>query len=111
MSYKRNKRRRRKLEAIKYLGGKCQRCKGIFHPSVYDFHHRDSSEKEGNFTAFRDAKWGALIEELNKCDLLCANCHRLTHSEMEKTYEPVAMDRGIYNFVDRIIYVMRRILK
>ena len=108
MSYKRDKRRQRKLDAIKYLGGKCQRCNGIFHPSVYDFHHRDRSEKEGNFSYFRDSKWEYLVQELNKCDLLCANCHRLTHSEMENNFEPIVMARGIYNFIDWINYFIRK---
>ena len=69
----------RKEEAIQYLGGKCKQCEGIFPPYVYDFHHKDPAEKEGNPSHFlnkRDDRWKI---ELDKCILLCANCHRIAH--------------------------------
>lgn len=69
--------KRKKLEAIEYLGGKCADCGYVGHQSVYDFHHLDPNEKEGNPSAMlRKTNWK---EEIDKCVLLCANCHRLRH--------------------------------
>jgi ribosomal protein L44E len=40
-SKQREDKRARKLEAIKFLGGKCQDCGNEYHPAVYEFHHRN----------------------------------------------------------------------
>lgn len=74
--------RRLKQEAINYLGGKCKRCGYDKCQAAFDFHHRDPSEKEFTLahlktTAFNDK----IKKELDKCDLLCANCHREVHWE------------------------------
>lgn len=47
---------------------------------VLDFHHRDSSTKDYNISTLR--QWGSkekLLRELEKCDVLCSNCHRDYH--------------------------------
>lgn len=68
----------KKLKAIKYLGGKCDDCFGIFPPCVYDFHHVDDT-KEKNPSSALAGSFEKAKEELDKCVLLCANCHRLRH--------------------------------
>jgi hypothetical protein len=74
-----------KKRAIEYLGGKCADCglKTDF-ISVYDFHHKEAEDKEANvgrlLVTFRT--WEKIQEEIDKCVLLCANCHRIRH-EME----------------------------
>ena len=73
------KNQERKLFAIDYMGGRCQDCGGTFHPSVYDLHHLDPSTKEGNPSHFMNKSDERLKEELKKCILLCANCHRIRH--------------------------------
>ncbi len=70
-----------KQKAIEYLGGKCMHCGGKFHPSVYDFHHVNPSEKEGLLSKILGASWIKIQKELDKCILLCANCHRLEHNK------------------------------
>lgn len=79
--YQRISARKRKVMAISYLGGKCQKCDNEYHPAVYEFHHRDPTEKEGDPSKMTQLSWKRLEAELNKCDLLCANCHRLVHHE------------------------------
>jgi hypothetical protein len=69
-------RRRRKVELITTLGGKCQKCG--YNKSVWalDFHHRDKAEKEfsiGQKLGLISKK--RLVVEVAKCDLLCRNCH------------------------------------
>lgn len=73
------RRREQKLRAINYLGGQCQKCKGVFPPFVYDFHHKDPTEKEGHIHIMLKNTWDKLVIELDKCILLCANCHREVH--------------------------------
>jgi hypothetical protein len=71
--------RSRKKQAVAYLGGRCAACDGIFPYFVYDFHHRDPSQKDVQFNTLRRRSWKAITTELDKCDLLCANCHRIRH--------------------------------
>lgn len=73
---KRNQARRD--SCIAELGGKCFDCAGVFHRSVYDFHHRDPSSKVDSISNLLRSP-DKLKEELKKCDLLCANCHRIRH--------------------------------
>lgn len=70
--------------AIQYLGGCCNRCKQTFPKAVYDFHHKDPSVKEasvGNLLKKKDRS--KIKEELDKCELLCSNCHRIEHHEKD----------------------------
>lgn len=64
------------------LGGKCQICGGIFEDCCYDFHHIIPETKSftiagGNINGAK--AWLRIRDELKKCTLLCANCHRLLH--------------------------------
>ena len=68
---------RGKLAAISYLGGKCVRCRCSF-PWVLQFHHlRDKDFVIGNVV---NRKWEIVKAELDKCELLCANCHITEHT-------------------------------
>lgn len=69
----------RKVKAVGYLGGKCLDCKNQYPLAVYEFHHRDPSQKEFNWVKMRLQNWNVVLNELDKCDLLCANCHRIRH--------------------------------
>jgi uncharacterized OB-fold protein len=71
--------RRRKKQAVAYLGGRCIDCGGVFPYHVYDFHHLDPTRKDVQFTVLRRRSWEAITQELDKCVLLCANCHRIRH--------------------------------
>jgi hypothetical protein len=51
---------------------------------VLDFHHTDPSNKKfGIGTGGKYRSFAALKAEAMKCELLCANCHRLRHYEGE----------------------------
>jgi len=77
-----NRWRKRKDLAVEYKGGKCERCSIQGHSSIFDFHHKDPKEKDCNWTKLRLKAWSSITTELDKCSLLCSNCHRLTHYEM-----------------------------
>lgn len=69
-----------KQRAIEYLGGKCENCGYDRCPAALDFHHRDQSQKTANVGQLMLGSWESLVAELDKCDLLCSNCHREHHA-------------------------------
>jgi hypothetical protein len=79
---RRNKdRQRARLRAIIVAAKQrpCQDCGGEFHPWVMEFDHRDGTAKiaaVGDLISHgcTDEK---LLNEISKCDVVCANCHRL----------------------------------
>jgi len=75
----RKARRRAKLKAIEYKGGKCQLCGYKKCPAALEFHHIDPSKKDIRISAIGGRKWSIVKKELDKCILLCSNCHREIH--------------------------------
>jgi len=78
------RKRLNKEKAVAYKGGKCEKCGGIFLPCVFDFHHKDPSDKETTGSTFLCWNWDRMKTELDKCSLLCANCHREEHYQNEQ---------------------------
>lgn len=73
-----------KLLAVEYKGGKCISCGYDKCVDAIDFHHRDSSKKDfGIASKGYTRSWGKIKLELDKCDILCANCHREKHAELK----------------------------
>jgi len=68
-----------KKQAVEYLGGKCNECGFVGCPAVYDFHHIDPKLKEFSIGSKRAEALDSIKDELDKCVLLCANCHRTLH--------------------------------
>lgn len=83
MSYEnvKNFRSRLKERATYVLGGKCQICGYDKCIQALDFHHVNPEEKTADFNANANRSWQTTREEIKKCILLCANCHRETHNE------------------------------
>jgi len=67
-----------KARLVDYFGGKCSACNTEYHQSVFDFHHLDPNEKEGQINSYNN--YEDSLEEAKKCVMLCANCHRLVHA-------------------------------
>lgn len=72
-----NRRREFSRKAIKYKGGACQICGYNKCDRALDFHHIDPSTKLFSIAncSYRYS-WDKVEAELDKCLLLCANCHR-----------------------------------
>jgi hypothetical protein len=64
------------------VGRVCMRC-GISDPRVLDFHHADKNGKDGGIASAVGKNWGVkrILDEIAKCEVLCANCHRILHWE------------------------------
>ncbi len=72
----------RKLDCIKYKGGKCSICGYNKYYGALEFHHLDPNIKENGKQAITNIKKEFLYEELDKCVLLCSNCHREVHANL-----------------------------
>lgn len=68
----------KKTYFIELRGNRCSRCNNTFPLVCYDFHHIDPSTKKEN-TIDWNQEDNLLKEEMNKCSVLCANCHRIVH--------------------------------
>lgn len=68
-----------KKEGVRLLGGCCMKCGDTRH-YVLNFHHLNPEEKEyslGNLIA--DSQVETFFQEIDKCILLCSNCHQEFH--------------------------------
>ncbi len=65
----------------------CQHCGYNKHHSALDFHHKDKNKKELNLSQVGNFGWGKqrILKEINKCIILCANCHRILHNVPEES--------------------------
>ena len=75
--------RRKKLRemAREYKGGKCIMCGYNRYSGALDFHHLDPAKKDfGLSTKGLTRSWEKIKEEIDKCVLVCANCHRELHA-------------------------------
>ena|SRR6187551_1173148 len=72
--------RRRKVKRllIEAAGGKCQVCGYDKCDAALQFHHRNPEEKSFAISAKQFIALEKGLEEIKKCDLLCANCHAET---------------------------------
>lgn len=72
--------RKLKMLAVEYKGGKCSICSYYRSSAALEFHHLNPNEKDFTLSHVRSYKFDDRIKtELDKCVLLCANCHREVH--------------------------------
>lgn len=70
----------RKIKAINLLGGACSLCGFDGCIASFDFHHKNPKDKiKKGLHGLRRGNWEKFLKELEKCILLCANCHRELH--------------------------------
>ena len=58
----------------------CTRC-GQNHPATLDFHHVEKSKDNVHLHLLvrHGYFWKRIMQEVDKCVVLCANCHRIHH--------------------------------
>lgn len=72
---KRLGRKKIKAEAVRYKGGQCVRCGYSKCLAALHFHHRNRAEKSFHMSLSQKTSLVSVRGELDKCDLVCANCH------------------------------------
>ena len=77
----------RKDILIQLLGGECKKCGKLFPQCAMDFHHITGKEKDELTVGNRLRNYSEIVfwerllpEVVDKCILLCANCHRIEHN-------------------------------
>lgn len=73
---------KRKLTLIDYKGGQCEICGYNDNLAALEFHHIDPNLKKFPLDSkhLSNSKWEIIKEEADKCQLLCARCHREIHN-------------------------------
>jgi len=74
----------REVFAMVCKGSSCIIC-GENDARCLDYHHRDPKAKMFNICRAQCYSVFSVIEELGKCDVLCANCHRKLHTGVIST--------------------------
>jgi DNA-binding transcriptional ArsR family regulator len=74
-----------KKRALDYKGGECQVCGYNKCSDAMEFHHVDPATKDRNMGNMKLRKWEDQKIELDKCILVCSNCHREIHHEDRKS--------------------------
>lgn len=80
------KQRAFKSTLVKYKGGKCEICGYNKCEGALEFHHIDPTTKDKTISQWNfnyDLDINIFLKEVDKCQLLCANCHREQHYKQE----------------------------
>ncbi len=88
-------RRRKELrhKAIVYKGGRCSICGYNKCLQALEFHHSDPSKKDFGISAKGYTRsWEMVSKELDKCILLCANCHREVHEGITQLSQVIEIE-------------------
>ena len=81
--------------AVDYKGAECLVCGYNKCLEALEFHHLSSSDKDfGISSKGYTRSWAKIQEELDKCLLLCANCHREFHAGMQLLEETPVEESG-----------------
>lgn len=75
--------RRREWVTEEFLKKGCRDC-GITDVRVLEFHHRNPDEKSFGVMQGLTRSLEVLRQEIEKCDVLCANCHLIRHAERDR---------------------------
>jgi len=82
-TFMKDRRKNLKIKAVEYMGGGCKLCdyKKCF--SALSFHHLDAEKKDFQISG-TDRNWEKIKIELDKCVMLCNNCHSEVHDGVSK---------------------------
>lgn len=79
------RRRDIKKMLVEYKGGCCERCGYSKYVGALEFHHTDPNQKDFNpSNGGVTRSYEFMKKEVDKCMLVCANCHREIHYELRK---------------------------
>ena len=84
----RSRQRSIKQQCVDYKGGKCSACNYNKYVGALEFHHTDPEHKDFAISKISCKSFAKLKPELDKCVLLCSNCHKEEHARMKGIYTP-----------------------
>ena len=77
-----------KARAVAFLGGKCADCRNP-DSRVLEFDHAHERRNNGpTIGSLLDGSWSRLVKHLGKCELVCANCHKMRQLSQPKFCVP-----------------------
>lgn len=79
-----SRQRKIKQQAVSYMGGKCSCCGYDKYLGALEFHHKNPAEKDFAIGEIKNSSFQRMIPELQKCVLVCANCHKEIHGGIIK---------------------------
>lgn len=93
-----NSRRKLKERLVEYKGGKCERCGYNKCITALEFHHLDPSKKDFGIGSKKVLSFEKCKEEVDKCILVCSNCHKEIHYEenLKKQEEEERREREVF---------------
>ena len=65
--------------AIEYKGGKCSKCGYKKCQAALEFHHINPEERDFAISRCKNTSFEKIKKELDKCILICSNCHKEEH--------------------------------
>ena len=68
------------------VGCGCNRCGYNANPAALEFDHIDRQTKEFNVGGMMYSSFDKITKEMQKCNVLCANCHKIKSVEEHKEY-------------------------
>ena len=72
-----------KSKCVEYKGGQCEKCGYNKSQAALHFHHIDPATKSFSIASRQSCSFEELKAELDKCIMLCANCHAEEHEKVE----------------------------
>jgi len=95
--YSKHKTKVFKLKLLATKGNMCQRCGYSRCIAALHFHHLVPETKSFSLSSARNKSWAAVLTELDKCVLLCANCHTEEHHQLVAPGTSAIVSRFLVN--------------
>lgn len=83
MKWQKDRFRKAKAFFVAYKGGKCELCGYNKCQASMDFHHKDPTQKDPNWKYMRRWSKKRVLQEIDKCMLVCRNCHGEIHFDQK----------------------------
>lgn len=89
-------RRKAKIKLVEYKGGECERCGYKKCIDALEFHHKNPSEKDFTISG-KSWSFERLKKEVDKCIMVCSNCHKEIHYELKQSSVAQLVERRTVN--------------
>lgn len=103
------RRLRVKEECLRRKGGKCEKCGYDKCNRALSFHHINPKEKEFNLARIYNKSYEVIFKELDKCILVCMNCHAELHAEIDRSNTTYRYEKYLQQQADKFqVYEIKK---